>query len=104
VEVTARRVDGEVEVAVRDTGIGIAPEDLPRVFDEFRQVGQGTAKAEGTGLGLALTKRLVELHGGSIRAESVVGVGSTFTFILPGRPRRIGPGAGQRGGEPWPAS
>src|SRR3712207_2188666 len=86
VEVTARRADGAVEVAGRDTGIGIVPEDLPHVFDEFRQVGQGSAKAEGTGLGLALTRKLVELHGGSIRAESAVGAGSTFIFALPQPP------------------
>ena len=70
-------------MAVSDTGIGIAPEDRAHVFDEFRQVGRGTAKAEGTGLGLALTKRFVELHGGRIRVESEVGVGTTFTFTLP---------------------
>ncbi len=75
-----------VEVAVRDTGIGIAPEDLPRVFEEFRQVGNASArKAEGTGLGLALTKRFVELHGGSIHVESALGTGSTFTFTLAGQ-------------------
>ena len=68
---------------MRDTGIGIAPEDLPHVFDEFRQVGQGEAKREGTGLGLGLTKKRVELHGGSIRVESEAGAGSTFMFTLP---------------------
>jgi signal transduction histidine kinase len=83
VELSARLADGQVQVAVRDTGVGIAPEDLEHVFDEFRQVGQGTAKAEGTGLGLALTQRFVELHGGRIWVESEVGVGSTFTFTLP---------------------
>jgi signal transduction histidine kinase len=86
VELSARRADGAVEVSVRDTGIGIAPGDLPRVFDEFRQVGRDEARAEGTGLGLALTKRLVELHSGRIRAESELGVGSTFTFTLPTPP------------------
>ena len=70
-------------IAVRDTGIGIAPEDLGHVFDEFRQVGEGRAKREGTGLGLGLTKKLVELHGGAIRARSEVGVGSAFTVTLP---------------------
>jgi signal transduction histidine kinase len=84
--VRARRTAGTVEVAVQDSGIGIAAEDLGRVFDEFRQVGQGAAKSEGTGLGLALTKRLVELHGGQIWVESEVGLGSTFTFTLPLRP------------------
>ena len=71
---------------MQDTGIGIAPEDLPHVFDEFRQVGQGSAKAEGTGLGLALAKKLVELHGGRLWVESAVGVGSTFSFTLPQPP------------------
>jgi len=69
---------------VRDTGIGIAPEDHAAVFEEFKQVGRDALKkAEGTGLGLTLTKRLVELHGGEIRLESVPGEGSTFSFTLP---------------------
>jgi len=83
VELSARQVDHEVQIAVCDTGVGISPEDRAHVFEEFRQVGQGTAKAEGTGLGLALTKRFVELHGGRIWVESEVGTGSTFTFALP---------------------
>ena len=83
VDLSARLRDGDVQIAVRDSGIGIAPEDLPHVFDEFRQVGQATAKAEGTGLGLALAKRFVELHGGSMWVESEPGRGSTFTFTLP---------------------
>jgi signal transduction histidine kinase len=83
VAVTARCVDGVVEIAVRDTGIGIATEDLPKVFDEFRQVGQGLARAEGSGLGLALARRFVELHGGRIWVESTPGQGSTFSFTLP---------------------
>jgi signal transduction histidine kinase len=83
VELTARLATGDVLIAVRDTGIGIAPEDLPRVFDEFRQVGQGLARAEGSGLGLALAKRFVELHGGRIWVESEPGQGSTFTVMLP---------------------
>jgi signal transduction histidine kinase len=86
VELSARRGDGEVHVAVRDTGVGIGADDLPRVFDEFRQVGQATAKAEGTGLGLPLAKRFVELHGGRIWVESAPGVGTTFTFSLPQPP------------------
>jgi signal transduction histidine kinase/signal transduction protein with GAF and PtsI domain len=84
VDVSARRANGAVEVAVCDTGIGIAPEDQALVFEEFRQVGRdGTRKAEGTGLGLALTKRFVELHGGAIRLDSTPGRGSTFSFTLP---------------------
>ena len=87
VDVSARRFDGQVEVAVRDTGIGIAPEDQAVVFEEFKQVGRDRmSKAEGTGLGLALTKRFVELHGGAIRLESTPGKGSTFTVSLPLRP------------------
>ena len=88
VDVSARRGDGAVEVAVSDTGIGIAPEDLDHVFEEFRQVGSGTAKAEGTGLGLPLAKRFVELHGGRMWVESEVGRGSTFSFTLPQPPVR----------------
>jgi GAF domain-containing protein len=84
VDVCTRKMDGKVEIAVRDTGIGIAAEDHAAVFEEFKQVGRDyTRKAEGTGLGLALTKRLVELHGGEIGLESALGKGSTFTVKLP---------------------
>jgi signal transduction histidine kinase len=84
IEVTASRADGCAEIAVHDTGIGIAPEDQDTVFEEFRQVGRDyTKKQEGTGLGLALTRRFVELHGGRIRLESAPGKGSTFTFTIP---------------------
>jgi signal transduction histidine kinase len=87
VEVTAVPVGEAVEIAVKDTGIGIAPEDQAAVFEEFRQVGgHHTQKREGTGLGLALAKRFVELHGGTIGVQSTVGQGSTFTFTLPVRP------------------
>jgi signal transduction histidine kinase len=87
VDVRARRLDSSVEVAVADTGIGIAPADHKAVFEEFRQLGTDyTKKAEGTGLGLALTRKFVELHGGSIQLESEPGKGSTFTFTLPDRP------------------
>jgi signal transduction histidine kinase len=79
--------DGMVEIAVRDTGIGIAPQDQEAIFEEFRQVGADEArKREGTGLGLALARRFVELHGGKIWVESAVGRGSIFTFTLPVRP------------------
>jgi signal transduction histidine kinase len=84
VDVIARRAPGELVVAVRDTGIGIAPEDHAAVFEEFRQVGRDyTRKQEGTGLGLALTRKFVELHGGTIRVDSELGKGSTFTFTIP---------------------
>ncbi len=67
-----------------DTGIGIAPEDQPRIFEEFRQVGSDYAyKTEGTGLGLNLAKKFVELHGGKIWVESEVSKGSKFAFTLP---------------------
>ena len=69
---------------MKDTGIGIAAEDQEKVFAEFVQVGRDyTRKAEGTGLGLALTRRFVELHGGEIHLTSTPGKGSTFTVTLP---------------------
>jgi signal transduction histidine kinase len=84
IHVAAKRNGAALELSVADTGIGIAPEDQGIIFEEFRQVGRDyTGKTEGTGLGLALTKRFVELHGGSIRVESAVGQGSTFTVTLP---------------------
>ncbi len=87
VAVSARNGADKVEIAVKDTGIGIAPEDQAAVFEEFKQVGRDRLrKAEGTGLGLALTKRFVELHGGMIRLQSAPGAGSTFTVSLPIRP------------------
>ena len=86
VDVSAKKYDSKIEVAVKDTGIGIAPEDHAAVFEEFKQVGRDyTKKAEGTGLGLTLTKRFVELHGGEISLESAPGKGSTFTITLPVR-------------------
>jgi signal transduction histidine kinase len=87
VDVRARRDQAVLEVAVTDTGIGIAPEDQAAVFEEFRQVGRHyTNKQEGSGLGLALTRRFVELHGGSLTLQSAPGMGSTFTFTLPSQP------------------
>jgi signal transduction histidine kinase len=87
VDVHARWVEGVLEVSVADTGIGIAPEDQAAVFEEFRQVGRHyTNKQEGTGLGLTLTKRFVELHGGALTLQSEPGRGSTFTFTLPNQP------------------
>ncbi|HEY3068661.1 MAG TPA: ATP-binding protein [Methylomirabilota bacterium] len=84
VAVRATRADGMVEVSVTDTGVGIAPEDHAIIFEEFRQVGSDYArKQEGTGLGLALARKLVELHGGTIWVKSHVGEGATFTFTLP---------------------
>jgi signal transduction histidine kinase len=91
VEVRAMPVNGAVEISVADTGIGIAPENQELIFEEFRQVGGDYAhKREGTGLGLTLARKLVELHGGRLWVKSQVGQGSTFTFSVPERP--------------WPAS
>jgi signal transduction histidine kinase len=83
IEVAAVPKDGSVEVSVSDTGVGIAPEDQEAVFEEFRQVGTAAKKVEGTGLGLTLCRKFVELHGGKIWVTSQVGVGSTFTFTIP---------------------
>ena len=83
IEVGAVPKDGFVEVSVSDTGVGIAPEDQEAVFEEFRQVGTADKKVEGTGLGLALSRKFVELHGGRIWVQSALGQGSTFTLALP---------------------
>ena len=86
VDVRAAQVNGEVRVSVADSGPGIAPEDHERIFEEFRQTDAGVRQREGTGLGLALSKRLVELHGGRIWVDSELGKGSTFVFTLPAGP------------------
>jgi len=85
IEVSAVPKDGLVEVSVSDSGVGIAPEDQEAVFEEFRQVGTAAKKVEGTGLGLTLCRKFVELHGGRIWVKSEEGVGSTFTFTIPVR-------------------
>jgi signal transduction histidine kinase len=82
VDISAQLDDGQVEIAVADTGPGIAPEELETIFEEFKQARDGK-RAEGTGLGLPLSRKLVELHGGRLRVESVVGRGSTFRFTIP---------------------
>ena len=86
VEVRAGMAEGMAEISVTDTGVGIAPEDQEKVFEEFRQVGTAAKKVEGTGLGLTLCRKFVELHGGRIWVKSQEGVGSTFTFTIPVRP------------------
>jgi signal transduction histidine kinase len=84
IDVEAGLHDGAIEISVSDTGVGIAPEDHEAIFEEFRQVGGDHAgKREGTGLGLTLARKFVELHGGRIWLESAAGEGSTFTFTLP---------------------
>ena len=84
IDIVAEVVDGAARIAVKDTGIGIAAEDHEAIFEEFRQVGaEHDGKREGTGLGLTLARKFVELHGGRIWVESTVGQGATFTFTLP---------------------
>jgi len=84
IKVEARLGDNAAMVSVADTGIGIAKEDQEVIFEEFRQVGSNYAqKREGTGLGLSLTRKFVEMHGGKIWVESELGKGATFTFTLP---------------------
>jgi signal transduction histidine kinase len=85
VDVRVALSDGLAEVSVTDTGIGIAPEDQEAVFEEFRQVGTAAKKVEGTGLGLALARKFIELHGGRLWVRSRIGEGSTFTFTIPVR-------------------
>jgi two-component system, NtrC family, sensor kinase len=100
VGLTATAAEGIITIAVSDTGIGIAPEDQAAVFEEFRQVGRDDArKQEGTGLGLTLAKKFVELHGGRIWVQSQVGQGSTFSFTLPVRLEGRSP-SDQGGGAP----
>ena len=88
VVVRARRRGAEVEITVTDTGIGVPEADQQRIFESFQQGGRGSSREEGTGLGLTLSKRLVELLGGRMWLDSEVGVGSTFGFSLPGREPR----------------
>jgi signal transduction histidine kinase len=85
IDVRAALKEGTVEISVTDTGVGIAPEDQEAIFEEFRQVGTSDKKVEGTGLGLALSRKFVELHGGRIWVKSQLGQGSTFTFTIPVR-------------------
>ena len=84
VEIRVARAAERFEIAVVDTGLGIAPDDQKRIFDEFQQVDStSTRKKGGTGLGLSISRRIVELHGGRITVESAVGAGSTFVVSLP---------------------
>jgi signal transduction histidine kinase len=83
--VSGKAVNGGVEISVADSGMGIAPEDQETIFDEFTQVDRGPSRSlDGTGLGLTLTRRLAAILGGTVRVESALDVGSTFTIWLPG--------------------
>ena len=83
VQVSGRRVGPQIHIAVSDTGIGVPEKDRDRIFESFQQGGRGASREEGTGLGLTLSRRIVELLGGRLWLDSEVGVGSTFTFSLP---------------------
>jgi signal transduction histidine kinase/ActR/RegA family two-component response regulator len=83
VTVDAARTGPDITVAVSDTGVGIAPDDTDRIFESFQQGSRSPARHEGTGLGLTLCRRIVELHGGRIWVQSEIGAGSTFRFSLP---------------------
>jgi signal transduction histidine kinase/DNA-binding response OmpR family regulator len=89
VTIKTRRLNDAVELAVTDTGIGIAKQDFDRVFHEFQQLDSGVGRQQpGTGLGLTLTRRFANLHGGDVRMDSEVGKGSVFTITLPLEARR----------------
>jgi len=84
ITLSVARADGSITFAVTDTGVGIAADDIPKVFEEFRQVDDVPRRRhQGAGLGLAISRRFVEMHGGHISVDSVVGQGSTFHFDLP---------------------
>ncbi len=105
VRLSAHFEDDRVVIDVADTGVGISAENLPRLFHEFEQIPQARGvRPEGTGLGLALTKRLVALHGGEVSVESKVGQGSIFSVWLPWRPREVAPVAARGDTAPAPAS
>ena len=95
IDVRLRDVGGHVELSVRDTGVGIPPSELPHVFERFHRVeGQHGRTHEGSGIGLALVRELVNLHGGEVRIESKVDHGTTFTVILPYGESRLPAAAG----------
>lgn len=106
VNVDVSRKRRTVQIAVSDTGPGIAPNDQAAIFEEYRQSGEQRWRRSGTGLGLAISRRLIEMHGGTIRLESALGRGSTFTLLLPSqhdddrRKDEVGAASGQTGPNP----
>src|SRR5260370_13836510 len=99
IEIRTRSAESWVDIAVSDSGIGIAEQDLARLFKEFQQLDAGVGKRQtGTGLGLALTKHFAEMHGGQVSAVSELGTGSTFILRLP-----LKPTTGQAAFTPVPA-
>ena len=89
VEIRAQAANGSFDVAVRDTGPGIAPQDQARIFEDFQQIDNTSTRHKGgTGLGLAIARRFVEMHGGTLTVDSTLGVGSTFHMVLPVRVER----------------
>ena len=105
VQVSARRVGPQLHIAVSDTGIGVPEKDRDRIFESFQQGGRGASREEGTGLGLTLSRRIVELLGGRLWLDSEVGVGSTFTFSLPAPLEQSGRDASRPGRPPtWSSS
>jgi signal transduction histidine kinase len=86
VELALEGSEHEVCITVRDSGVGISPEQLPHIFEKFFQASnQAYAAAKGTGLGLAIAREIVEAHGGTIRVDSTQGMGTTFSIVLPVR-------------------
>jgi two-component system phosphate regulon sensor histidine kinase PhoR len=86
IELTAANREGKVEIAVRDTGPGIPPRDLPRIFERFYKVDRSRGNQPGSGLGLSIARHLIELQGGTITAESTPGMGTTIRIRVPLKP------------------
>jgi signal transduction histidine kinase/CheY-like chemotaxis protein len=99
VSVAAYREGTQLTVTVTDTGIGVPPEDQERIFESFQQGRRGPSKEEGTGLGLTLSRKMVELMGGRMWLESTPGIGSTFGFSIPGLPKQVDDAASHERGE-----
>ena len=87
IELSVRRSGGQALLAVADTGIGIEPADRRRIFERFARTDAGRRRADGAGLGLAIVAAIAQAHRGSVAVDSVPGVGSTFTLVLPEQPK-----------------